>query len=222
MTRNPQRLVGIFGVLLGTWVLVYWLYQPADPPITYGDAPSSLDANAPSPLAAVETLPIVNAPAPTPTPPSQPPARPVPALEIPRFREYTVQAGDVSFQAISRRVYGTPEHWDAISRANPLVTPDRLRVGRTVLNIPVDPTNIQGRVVSVTPQGVPVQPAAEPTPAAAPERTYVVQPGDTLSEIAKKLYGKSALWQKLADANKDRVPDPARLRAGVTLRVPPE
>jgi nucleoid-associated protein YgaU len=224
MTRSPHRIVGIFGVLLAAWVLTYWLYQPAEPPITYGSAPAGLSA----PLAAVESVPMVAAPssqaAQPPAPQPKPPAQPIQAVEAPRFREYTVQRGDISFQAISQRVYGTTAHADAISRANPLVTPDRLRIGRTVLNIPVDPANIQGRVVTINPaeQRTTASPTQAPAPPAATTATYVVQPGDTLSDIAKKIYGKSALWQKIADANKDRVPDPARLRAGVTLRIPPE
>lgn len=227
MTRSPHRIVGIFGVLLAAWVLTYWLYQPAEPPITYGSAPAGLSAAAP--LAAVERVPMFapesQAPATQPLiPHTKPPAQPIQAVEAPRFREYTVQRGDVSFQAISQRVYGTTAHADAISRANPLVTPDRLRIGRTVLNIPLDPANIQGRVVTINPadQRPTASPAQSPAALAPTTATYVVQPGDTLSDIAKKIYGKSALWQKIADANKDRVPDPARLRAGVTLRIPPE
>ncbi len=232
MTRNPQRIVGIFGVLLGAWVLTFWLYQPSEPPITYDASPGPMET---APLAAVDqftalpiTPSITTAPAWS-TAPSTPsrPALPVQAVEAPRFRAYIVQRGDISFQAISQRVYGTTAHADAVSRANPLVTPDRLVPGRTVLNIPLDPGNIQGRVVSISPTGTLAAETAAATPRTAPaaearpaEKTYVVQPGDTLSGIAKKVYGSSAQWERLAAANQDRLPDPAKLRAGITLRVP--
>lgn len=64
--------------------------------------------------------------------------------------------------------------------------------------------------------------AAPTTPAAKPvkTRTYVVQPGDTLGAISKKVYGTSKRWKAILEANKDVVPKPEALRSGVELRIP--
>ena len=51
-------------------------------------------------------------------------------------------------------------------------------------------------------------------------RTYTVKQGDTLDKISRKVYGTRRHWRFLRDANKDRIPDPRRMRAGVELQVP--
>ncbi len=55
------------------------------------------------------------------------------------------------------------------------------------------------------------------TPAA---RTYTVQPGDSLSKISKQFYGNASMYMKIFDANKDKLGDPDKIRAGMDLRIP--
>jgi len=55
---------------------------------------------------------------------------------------------------------------------------------------------------------------------AAGGKTYVVESGDTLSSIAKKMYGTSRDWQRILDANRDQIPNAKALRAGITLFIP--
>ena len=69
------------------------------------------------------------------------------------------------------------------------------------------------------------KPARDPSPpkatAVKPEnRSYVVQPGDTLFSIARKMYKSSARWKEIRDANKGKIDDPANLRPGQTLTIP--
>lgn len=49
-------------------------------------------------------------------------------------------------------------------------------------------------------------------------KTYIVQPGDTLGKIAKKLLGSSAKWREIAKANPNI--NPNKLTAGITLIIP--
>src|SRR5947209_8606051 len=56
-------------------------------------------------------------------------------------------------------------------------------------------------------------------PGAAP-RTYVVREGDTLASIARKFYKSKGRWQKIRDANKNLLEDPAKLKPGMTLTIP--
>ena len=51
-------------------------------------------------------------------------------------------------------------------------------------------------------------------------RTYLVQPGDTLNSIAERLYGDGARETALLEANRNLLPRPADLRAGMVLVVP--
>lgn len=68
-----------------------------------------------------------------------------------------------------------------------------------------------------TPAGLPPPP---PAPPPARVSTYTVQPGDTLSTIAAKVYGDHTAWRRIYEANRAAIPDPHRLRAGVTLTIP--
>ena len=62
------------------------------------------------------------------------------------------------------------------------------------------------------------QPAPPPaTPAVPAHDTYVVQPGDTLSDIARRELGSARLADQLARLNK--LSDPGALRAGQVLRL---
>lgn len=60
----------------------------------------------------------------------------------------------------------------------------------------------------------------EPEPPQEPV-VYVVQPGDTLSKIAKQVYGQASLWTIIFEANRDILSDPARIRVGQALKIPP-
>jgi len=60
-----------------------------------------------------------------------------------------------------------------------------------------------------------------PQPAPAPaNQTYTVQPGDTLSKIAKQFYGNANAYMKIFDANKDRLSDPNKIKTGQELVIP--
>lgn len=50
--------------------------------------------------------------------------------------------------------------------------------------------------------------------------TYVVQGGDTLSKIARKVYSDSGKWQKIYDANRATMASPQSLNVGQTLIIP--
>ncbi len=49
---------------------------------------------------------------------------------------------------------------------------------------------------------------------------YIVQPGDSLSKIAKAVYGDANRWPEIAAANKEQVPDPNLIRPGQELYIP--
>ena len=51
-------------------------------------------------------------------------------------------------------------------------------------------------------------------------RTIVVQPGDTLSIIALRVYGKVGKWRDIYRANSDRLQNPDLVPAGMRLRLP--
>ena len=65
------------------------------------------------------------------------------------------------------------------------------------------------------------QPAGTSSPGQrAQGRTYEVQPGDTLSAIAEKFYGKASQYDRIFQANRDKMTDPDHVKAGVELVIP--
>ena len=60
---------------------------------------------------------------------------------------------------------------------------------------------------------------SQPTP--APEsRFYTVKSGDTMSKIAKEVYGDANAYQKIFVANQPMLTDPNKIFPGQVLRVP--
>jgi LysM repeat protein len=51
-------------------------------------------------------------------------------------------------------------------------------------------------------------------------QTYTVVQGDSLSKIAKRVYGKASLWRKIYEANQDQIKDPDLIFPGQLLRLP--
>ncbi|MBV9381973.1 MAG: LysM peptidoglycan-binding domain-containing protein [Streptosporangiaceae bacterium] len=94
---------------------------------------------------------------------------------------------------------------------------------------------IAGALVAAAPQAqadvkIPAKPGtvtervhldAKVTHAARAGRTYaVVQQGDTLAAIAQRLYGNSAAWTRLYQANRPEIRDPNLIYPGERLDVP--
>ncbi|MBN1205018.1 MAG: LysM peptidoglycan-binding domain-containing protein [Myxococcaceae bacterium] len=116
---------------------------------------------------------------------------------------YVVQPGDTLFRIAQR--FGTSVQ--AIAQANGISNPNWISVGQR-LTIP-------------TSQPQPPAPAPVPPPAPAPapspgsQTTYTVQPGDTLSAIARR-FGTSV--QAIAQAN--GITNPDRISIGQRLTIP--
>lgn len=49
---------------------------------------------------------------------------------------------------------------------------------------------------------------------------YTVASGDTLSKIAKRFYGDTNAYQKIFEANRDKLANPDRIQVGQDLRLP--
>jgi nucleoid-associated protein YgaU len=51
-------------------------------------------------------------------------------------------------------------------------------------------------------------------------QTYTVQSGDTLSKIAKQFYGDSSQYNRIFEANRDKLSDPDKIQVGQSLTIP--
>ena len=224
MDRGASRLVMAAAMLAGLWIVVYWI-TPAPlgveqrPPMTF-EAPAAggpeADAGGEDPLATIDPLagPEAGREPPTIIAPEQ-----SPVVIAPTFTSYTWQRGD-DLAALAERFYGDSDLAMVISKANPRRDMRSIRPG-TVLRIPDDPNNIQG---------LDVDPVTGEVIAQAPDvidkglvTEYVVERGDTLTEIAYALYGKAALWTVIRDANLHQLKrqDGSDIRPGMRLVIPP-
>jgi nucleoid-associated protein YgaU len=50
--------------------------------------------------------------------------------------------------------------------------------------------------------------------------TYTVKKGDSLSKIAREVYGDADEWQRIFDANRDQIEDPDMIEPGQKLEIP--
>jgi nucleoid-associated protein YgaU len=75
-------------------------------------------------------------------------------------------------------------------------------------------------VASTLPSSATSASSSSSTAAVAGE--YVVEDGDTMRDIAQKVYGDADQWQRIYDANRDLIgPDPDALQVGTHLHIPP-
>lgn len=64
--------------------------------------------------------------------------------------------------------------------------------------------NVQGGVKSTAPAA----------------QTYTVVSGDSLSKIAKRVYGNANRWREIFEANRDQISNPDLIRPGQVLKIP--
>jgi LysM repeat protein len=64
------------------------------------------------------------------------------------------------------------------------------------------------------------QAAAASAGGGSTDRTYKVQAGDTLSKIAKEFYGDANKYQRIFEANRDKLESPDKIRPGQELTIP--
>ncbi|ATB27510.1 LysM peptidoglycan-binding domain-containing protein [Melittangium boletus] len=57
---------------------------------------------------------------------------------------------------------------------------------------------------------------------AEPYGVYTVKSGDTLSKLAKDIYGDAKLYPKIFEINKDQLKNPDQIKVGQVLKLPPK
>ena len=119
---------------------------------------------------------------------------------------YTIAAGD-TFYDIAMKQYGDARFAAAIESANPGVNAKALKVGEHI---------------TLPDKSALAKPDEKAAPAPAPAaKVYVVQKGDTLIGISRRIYGDATMYRKIYDANTDILSTPnSALRVGQKLRLP--
>jgi len=87
---------------------------------------------------------------------------------------------------------------------------------------PVKPAIVQPPVKNSAPTPVSAAPVERIQISPPIPDAYNVLPGDTLTRIAKTIYGDSSQWRKIYEANMDSMKSENDLKAGQTIRIPPK
>lgn len=153
-------------------------------------------------------------PAPAPTPgqrgpiiEARPQTEPEAAAED-EFIEHQIEEGD-NFWTLAEQYLGDGTRMDLIRQANPMIDPNRLRIGQTVYI----PRQVPDRAAAPAP-------AAEDSPALPNDaQTVIVRSGDNLWVIAAREYGDGSKWRRIAEAND--LTEPYALDVGQRLIIPP-
>lgn len=120
--------------------------------------------------------------------------------------DYVVQEGD-TLADISENWFGLRGKWALVVAANPGLDPSRLSIGQ---------------VLMLPPKSAAVRPVRTEKSRASSKGTYVIEPGDSLSQISYELYGAAVHWDLIYKANEQLIgKDPAALVVGQVLVIPP-
>ncbi len=65
-----------------------------------------------------------------------------------------------------------------------------------------------------------LQPRDRYAPAPPADNLHEVQRGETLFGLARQYYGDQRQWRRIYQANRKRIPDPQRIKAGMKLIIP--
>ncbi len=145
------------------------------------------------------------------------------------FMIYTA-AENETWSGLAQRFYRDGRYTRNLRDANDTLGFEELRAGTEIL-VPVYDLQQEaglrpplGASFSGSPAGAPpAGPDSRPAPGASQGTTleYVVQSGDTLSDLSVAIFGTATRWMEILEANKDRLGKPEDLREGMKLRVPP-
>ena len=131
--------------------------------------------------------------------------RPARAGELPEeaYTIYTIKPSD-NPSSIAKWWFGDANKYSLILQANPLVDPNKMKVGDEIRLPPKD-----FEMTTIIDVGDGKQPVV-----------HIVQSGENLSAIALAAYGNAALWPRIYEANKDKIKNPSNLSAGMELIIP--
>lgn len=141
-------------------------------------------------------------------------ADPTPSPATPPQRTHLVK-DDESLWEIAEQYYRDGTQWKKLAAANPQAVNSKghVRAGVT-LTIP------DTRAAPPPEARQATAPPPREQPAAGMRRTYTVQRGDTLSEIAMRELGSARRTREILDLNRDRIDEADQIRVGMVLRLP--
>ncbi len=134
---------------------------------------------------------------------------------------HEVQPGE-NLWSIAEKYYGRGIYWRAIRNHNNLGESGQINAGQTI-EIPElsqqQKDRLRSRAASASGGSTSTSSDGQSGSASS---TYVTKQGDTFWKIAERVYGNGEQWKRIWRANKSRVPNPDKLKAGTKIKIPGE
>jgi len=133
-----------------------------------------------------------------------------------------IRQAKISFAAqIGQTTGGISEELIRLTRENNLLRKQLEKTSEILIATPtIKPVLAKPPIVKPKPTPVSAQPIQRIQTPAPTTGTYKVLPGDTLSRIAKAVYGDSGKWKEIYGANLDKMSSENDLKAGQTIIIP--
>jgi nucleoid-associated protein YgaU len=127
-------------------------------------------------------------------------------------RTHVIASGD-TFEALAQKYFNDSTKWKLISKANPTVEPERLKIGQKI-RIPA------GGSTATLAADTSAQSVTSParSTGATGGNLHTVAKGDTPSSISRKYYGSDKYWRQILAANKGATEK--NLKVGQKLTIP--
>ena len=157
-------------------------------------------------------------------------------VAVANVRFHEVRGGESLF-GICKHYFGDASLVNALAKFNKIDDPTALRSGHRLMipapeqlgakstQIAINDAKPQADTKSsglrvVNEKTAPANSAKSSTKqAAAKGKTHTVKRGESLSQIAQRVYGNKNKWKKILDLNKHQIDDPDDVKAGMVLRV---
>ena len=126
------------------------------------------------------------------------------------YSQYRVLPGE-GLSQIAEKLYGDPDLWQEIAKANNISDPNVIEVG-TML-----------KISKATASPVATASTAEKNEFGdfiQQPKTYVVVRGDYLSRISTNVYGRADRGNDILEANRETIKNPSVLEEGMVLTIP--
>lgn len=138
-------------------------------------------------------------------------------------KQHTVVSGD-TLSKIAGVYYGSKSRSfiEAIFNANRSVlsNPDAIQIGMVLAIPPVASRRLATKNLVAGANSRRASPGAPAKTKPRSFRWYQVKKNDRYASIARKQLGSAARWHELHELNKEKFPDPNRIREGVRIKIP--